>query len=570
MSAAMLKDRFLYELGLLVQLKEKHNCILDLKPTKDMPLTVYIKLHIKDFDYEFNIVYPEYYPFQPMIINAITDFNTSHIYNSGDMCLKWGIDNWHEDITSVEMVENLIELITIENPLGQEHGIATSGHQFSVQQEMLRASLGTLLIHDDIDKLFKRNKGKGILIYRTMKTNKRKDIFFFKKIGSEAYFKIIKDANPFLEAEFIYHKLNMTEKQYETSPNELKVPPTEGFQLIVFTDQITLRHHSIPTDDDVNMMFGDVEQMAMPDGKSYTKEAFKKTFFRTSKIDVKQIQEEKKSRINIEEQVLNKKIMIFGLGSVGSRVLMDLARAGFQNFILVDDDIFLPNNILRHELGMFDIGDFKIIALAEKVINQINRKANIETLGYSFNGQNSSNHVDDILLHMSKSDIIIDCTADSNLIFSIDEAIMKYDIPYVSGTVISGGIGNILIKRDKGSLLSVVDILETQKKFMRYNNIDLNFVGDYQGRIGSREYVATMSDVSIIAGLVGKTAINMLSNEPNQKLKNDIYIMSTNNDFLGEFYNTQPINANKRIHKPKLLDPIIIKLGEAFYEDNHT
>ena len=42
-----------------------------------------------------------------------------------------------------------------------------------------------------------------------------------------------------------------------------------------------------------------------------------------------------RKRIEIDKAVLNKRITVIGLGSVGSRVVLDLARAGFNNFYLV-------------------------------------------------------------------------------------------------------------------------------------------------------------------------------------------------------------------------------------------
>jgi len=201
---------------------------------------------------------------------------------------------------------------------------------------------------------------------------------------------------------------------------------------------------------------------------------------------------------------------------------------------------------------------------------QINPMIEIEIEKLAVNGQHSATTIDAFFDSISDTDIIIDCTADSNLIFTINEFVKEKDLPYVSGSVLSGGLGNILIKRDVGSPLSVVDILETQKKYMRMNALDQFFGNDYTGTYGTKEYVATMSDVSIIAGLIGKTVIRMLSDDSKDVMDHDIHVMSTSNGFLGGFYNSQPIIAHKRNFTPMPLDPEIVRIGKEYHDDHFT
>ncbi len=43
-------------------------------------------------------------------------------------------------------------------------------------------------------------------------------------------------------------------------------------------------------------------------------------------------------------------VAIVGIGSVGSKIAVSLARSGVRNFVLVDDDILAPQNLVRHQL----------------------------------------------------------------------------------------------------------------------------------------------------------------------------------------------------------------------------
>ena len=41
-----------------------------------------------------------------------------------------------------------------------------------------------------------------------------------------------------------------------------------------------------------------------------------------------------------------------------------LAQAGVEAFVLLDDDVFLPDNLVRHELDWSSMGEHKVDALA--------------------------------------------------------------------------------------------------------------------------------------------------------------------------------------------------------------
>ncbi len=77
---------------------------------------------------------------------------------------------------------------------------------------------------------------------------------------------------------------------------------------------------------------------------------------------------------------LNKaKVAVFGIGGVGSFVVEALARAGVQNFILVDDDKVCLTNLNRQIIATYKtIGKYKVDVAKERIL-EINPKANVET-----------------------------------------------------------------------------------------------------------------------------------------------------------------------------------------------
>jgi hypothetical protein len=62
-----------------------------------------------------------------------------------------------------------------------------------------------------------------------------------------------------------------------------------------------------------------------------------------------------------------KKVGIVGCGALGSKIAASLARSGVCDFLLVDDDIFTPANLIRHELDVESLGAHKAEALAARL-----------------------------------------------------------------------------------------------------------------------------------------------------------------------------------------------------------
>ncbi|HHX70091.1 MAG TPA: hypothetical protein GX708_18835 [Gallicola sp.] len=565
----MLKDRFLQEIGIFLKLKDEREEITELEMINDDPVTFKFTLCIKNNNYHFELLLCSYFPFQPIIIKSLdTNWRSKHQYKDGSMCLKWGVDNWNEELSIKDLVMNLIELIDVENPLGDEHGIAEDGDSFTVGQQLDR-SMGTYtLFYEDCEIENLPLKGNGVL--QILGANK-KAICFIEKIGEN----IIRDNLINQKAKrikFNYRKIkeNFSNEKFNVLRKKSRL---NSINIYIFNDKILgLEKVCLKSEDDLEKYNKKRPfKVSFVDSEGKKIESYPDNFFPiywNNPIEALNITSEKEKRIPLSKEVKEKNIAILGLGSIGSRVLIDLSRAGFENFLLVDGDIFMPYNVIRHELFNKFIGFPKVKALSNFIKEEINDKIRIESFYFAVNGQQSSTGVHELLECLSHSDIIVDCTADSNLIFGINEVVMKNDINYISGSVISGGIGNILTKRCKGSNLSVIDLLESQKKFFQMNRIDNFLQNDYSATFGETQYVASMSDCSIIAGLVGKNVINMLQ-ENDECAKSDIYIMSTSNNFIGPAYSVYSALGHKTEYDPPKLDEKLVERGRDYY-NNYT
>lgn len=79
------------------------------------------------------------------------------------------------------------------------------------------------------------------------------------------------------------------------------------------------------------------------------------------------------------EKLHKSKIVVFGIGGVGSYVVEGLVRAGIENFILVDDDVVSVTNINRQIIATHKtIGRPKVEVEKERIL-EINPNAKVET-----------------------------------------------------------------------------------------------------------------------------------------------------------------------------------------------
>jgi len=100
-------------------------------------------------------------------------------------------------------------------------------------------------------------------------------------------------------------------------------------------------------------------------------------------IDLKESLFKRLGHLGIKEELMDKKVALLGLGSVGSTVAAQLAKAGINNLTLIDPDTLEVHNIIRHLCDLQDLGRFKIDAVKDKLL-RINPDLNVTTIANDF------------------------------------------------------------------------------------------------------------------------------------------------------------------------------------------
>lgn len=116
----------------------------------------------------------------------------------------------------------------------------------------------------------------------------------------------------------------------------------------------------------------------------------------------------------------NKRVMIIGLGSFGSQIAVELAKAGVGEFALFDFDRVELHNLARHTCTIKDLGRLKTDAIKDAVMGK-NKLAKVDLFPI-----NITDHKDLMDEQVAKADLII-CTTDNNASrFSLTAFLLKH------------------------------------------------------------------------------------------------------------------------------------------------
>ena len=149
------------------------------------------------------------------------------------------------------------------------------------------------------------------------------------------------------------------------------------------------------------------------------------------------------SRTSQEYDLMNKKTVIIGLGSVGSFVANNLSKMGIAKLLLIDPDSLTVDNISRHYLGMDSLrgNNQKVDALEGRLLKE-NPDLDIECEGIRFQEivQKNPNLFDEY-------DFIFSCVGDTKTNFEINHFFRKSGKPVLYSWLDPYGIGyhNLLI-----------------------------------------------------------------------------------------------------------------------------
>ena len=115
-----------------------------------------------------------------------------------------------------------------------------------------------------------------------------------------------------------------------------------------------------------------------------------------------------------------------GLGSGGSHVAIELAKAGVGKFVLVDFDRIELHNIIRHICGLSDLGRLKTNVMRDRILDK-NPFAEVEIYNTNIN------NLDDARRILKGSDVVIAATDNIRSRLNINTLSIELGIPTLYG-----------------------------------------------------------------------------------------------------------------------------------------
>jgi len=410
-------------------------------------------IRAKGHNYEVRISFPILYPDAPSIVRPqkMQSRVSTHQYGGADgpLCLEWGPDNWHRDVTSVQMLESTHRLFEIENPLGEDRPdipiVAPSRHKLTVGQELR-------------DKGLRWYAGKTLSDYLAGQPGHSVGTFKFSlHTTAESWVSLVHEAMPFggsawrddqipttlpgagelkagiwfktdLEKRTIGHPKKLADlRDLLTGMEEAKFLSTDGSSPVDSFGRLISGVLIVDQAGELHLF------IVFPDEAVFVCSSVRSEY------------EPVQARPPDWDELTGKTIGIVGLGSVGSKIAMSLARMGCRKFYLIDHDLLLPENLQRHALDWQGVVQHKVDAM-KVAIGLVAPGAQIEVSRLHITGQESNASISGALNRLASCDMLIDATADARVFNLLAAVARTASLPMIWMEVFGGGMGGLVAR----------------------------------------------------------------------------------------------------------------------------
>jgi len=533
-------DRLQQELAAVEALREQLSWLIAVTPRlrKDLKFAFEFDMNVNGEAYQFELLYPAFFPeTPPQVMPRDGRHLSGHQYgHGGELCLEYRTDNWAPSVTGAMMMASTYRLLAGEQPTADEHAIVPSAHSTSLGQELrheafrflltpaLRAYMGSLPVDSYCE---------GQVIEIT--APRRIWTAYVALLGTREEPEWRENGLPIVEEKTLPCRLLRVDSlaAVPEAPDAVALDrllanvQAPDFSLAI-TAQAPLQFLIIADTDSARMFLGFIA-----DGQSIV------INFRTVTLA-----EETRRLPETYGVLATKKVGIVGCGSLGSKIAASLARSGVGEFVLVDDDILTPGNLLRHELDCRSLGVHKVDGL-ESRLKAIAPGVNVSTRRVSLGGQEASGTTASVLEDLGRCDLLIDATADPqgfNFVAAVARNALR---PMIWAEVYAGGIG--------GFVARLRPEIEPPPHAARHQYIawcrgqGVPWHGDdrdYGGRDAvGRPLVADDADVTVIAAHASRMGLDVLVQSDASDFPHPAYVVGLRGAWLFEEpFDTRPID----------------------------
>jgi molybdopterin/thiamine biosynthesis adenylyltransferase len=473
--------------------------------------------------------YPNHFPFSPPRVVPREDqpsWWSSHQYGvGGELCLEYGPDNWHSNLTGADMIRSAHRLLV------GEAQIEIGGPELPSRHRMTFAE---------------RLRGKNRRFYFDLEAQ-------FLLIGLTEEQVIKATTLTVIQAPGATRHLASA----EVGPCGWNAALPEPLFRHGFTSPTALirwpANENLPSTESAASFRAELASRDMDIGDACYLVIIREEFISAFDVDreddcVREIsvifETEQRGRLDPSHDVLkNQKVAIIGCGSIGSKVALILARSDIRQFVLVDNDIFLRENLVRNDLDWRDVGSDKVDAIAARV-KLVNAKAVCVKHKRTLGGQGSSGGIESLIEILETCDLLIDCTAEITA-FEILSAVSSFaKRTVVWGEVFAGGIGGLIARSRPSREPNSSSIRRTIEAWCAERGTAISRApAPYEGGEDTPA-VANDAEVSIIASHVAALSIDTLLGREPSAYPNAAYLIGLRAGWIfTQAFETYPVEV---------------------------
>ncbi|MDE5446141.1 hypothetical protein GWG65_33050 [Bradyrhizobium sp. CSA207] len=447
--------------------------------------------------YPIYLQYPDMFPHTPPSVFPRGDGTrwSSHQFGAGgELCLEYGPDTWTPDLGGKDLIESCHRLLQLERPTGGERRFAPSRHAETLGQQ-LRSRYSRFVVTRAFQAFIEQLPLRIPLTASLVSIyHKEAVVHVVESVKfSEETSWADQSVPSQLASEYMQREIPICRWPASDGPPSTVSLDAFGSCFAALGAPLKGSHALVVHGTQLSVYFLDHEHNAV--------------------IEVAILQAEPDlARLDADHAALvDKKVGLIGCGSLGSKVGSMLARAGVAQFLLIDDDILLPDNFVRNDLDWRDAGAHKVPALARR-LQMVNPSADVIQWRARLAAQEANESAEAMLSRISQCDLIIDATADPNVLNLVSAVGAAANKPILWAEVFGGGIGGLIARSRPG--------LEPSPPYMR-RAIE-NWFGErgapparparpYEANPdGAEPLIADDADVSAIAAHAARFALDLL------------------------------------------------------------
>ena len=385
--------------------------------------------------------YPEGFPHTPPSIKPreSTETWSGHQYGAGgELCLEHRPDNWEPQITGVDMIQSVYTLLSSEDGDGNggEPISVGSAHRSTIGQSMRTKVYRFVATSSMLERIaacekpttatFRVSCGGQSIVFMLDKVIESDGVEWTDPELPDGFSEYAKRKGFAINLGFDDQRLSAIPKSGAIGAKAMRdlfvgtgAAPFEEIETIVMSlGPLLLAYRINPKDDTVDQM-----GMILPDSG--------------------------KRMMDANAELASKKVAILGAGSVGSKVATSLARAGVRKFVLMDEDVLMAANIVRHALDWESVGHHKVKAV-EDTLNMLMPGIEVDAWCFDLGGQNPTRMFDFLLEALKGCDLIVDATGSSAAFNYASIVAVDHSKPMVWARVFGGGYGGLIARSRPG------------------------------------------------------------------------------------------------------------------------